>query len=389
MKQHHICVISLALPIEIDPRTGRHVEVLSQHFDVTFVGFGAPSPTWQVAYKPIDVSSGRLRRLFEMLLLIIGRLIPYAYEVYFWTRPRYRQSLAAAVEARPDAYHAADWATLAVAARAAQVTGAKVVFDIDEYWALFDESKRLWLWFFAPLIRYTLKKYEKHVDASITVSRPFAERYEKEHGWKPIIATNAPYYVESPDHETDPDHIILIHHGTALRDRKLETLIEMAVLLDQRYTLHLMIAADRSDYLPDLRQLAERVAPNRVIFREPVPYSHVVQTIADADIQVAFMAPTTYTWLMTLPNKIFESMMAGLAVLVAPSPAMADVVRTANAGWVADGFTAADLARIFNASLSTTSAKNAGIARAAAKFTNVETEIGQILNLYRHLLEGK
>ncbi len=388
MKQHHICVISLALPIEIDPRTGRHVEVLSQHFDITLIGFGTPSPAWQIVYKQVEVSAGKLRRLFEMFLLIIGRVIPYAYEMYFWTRPRYRQSLAAAIEARPDAYHAADWATLAVAARAAQVTGAKVVFDIDEYWALFDESNRLWLWFFAPLIRYTLKKYENHVDASITVSRPFAERYEKEHGWKPILATNAPYYAESPDHDTDPDHIILIHHGSALRDRKLETLIEMAALLDPRYTLHLMLAADKTGYLIELRQYAERIAPNRVVFRDPVPYADVVRTIADADIQVAFMAPTTYTWLMTLPNKIFESMMAGLAVLVAPSPAMADVIRTANAGWVADGFTAADLARTLNAlSIDDTREKRRN-ARAAAKLTNAETEIGKILELYRRLFEG-
>lgn len=145
MNRQHICIISLALPIETDPRTGRQVNIGSEHFDVTFIGFGVLPSTGRIDYKPIDMGTSKLRRLWEMFLLILARFVPSIYEIYFWTRPRYRDFLRYAIEARPDAYHAADWATLAVAARAAQVTGGKVIFDIDEYWALFDELKRLWV----------------------------------------------------------------------------------------------------------------------------------------------------------------------------------------------------------------------------------------------------
>jgi hypothetical protein len=45
-----------------------------------------------------------------------------------------------------------------------------------------------------------------------------------------------------------------------------------------------------------------------------------------------------YTWLMTLPNNLFEFIVAELAVIPDPSPAMADIVQQYRVGWVAPGF---------------------------------------------------
>jgi hypothetical protein len=188
-----VCVISLALPIEIDPRTSRQVEYLAKEYDVTLIGFGKPSKDWtHIIWKPVDRHVSRLRFVAELVLLILARLIPSLYDVWLNIRPRYRQALAYALESRADVFHASDWATVSVACEAKRRTGARVVFDNDEYWPLFEQSNRLWTLFFSPLIKYVLRKYSREVDASITVSKPIAERYQQEYGLDSILIYNVP-----------------------------------------------------------------------------------------------------------------------------------------------------------------------------------------------------
>ena len=382
-----VCVISLALPIEIDPRTSRQVEYLTQDYDVTLIGFGKPPETWTgITWKPVDRHVSRVRLVAELLLLVCGRLVPSLYDVWLNTRPRYRQALAYALESRADVFHASDWATVAIACEAKRETGAVVVFDNDEYWPLFEQSNRLWTLFFSPFIKYVLAKYAREVDASITVSQPIADRYRQEYGLESILVYNVPEYEVVPQHATDPQRIRLIHHGSALRNRHLETMIQAVPLLDARFTLDLMLAYSEPGYLEALKALAARTAPDRIFFRDPVTMTEVVQRISDCDIGLCYMAPTTYTWLMTLPNKLFEFIVAELAVVSGPSPAMAQIVRDFKVGWVASGFEASDLAATLNPlTLEQIQAARAN-AREAAKVLNAETEIKKMLALYQRLL---
>ena len=360
---------------------------LAHKYDVTLIGFGKPPEDWtQIVWKPVDRHVSHIRFAAELFLLILARMIPSVYNLWLNIRPRYRQALAYALESGADVFHASDWATLAVACEAKRKTGTPVVFDNDEYWPLFEQSNRLWLLFFSPLIKYVLHKYAAEVDASITVSRPIADRYKQEYGLESILIYNVPEYEAVPEHPTDPQHIRLIHHGSALRNRHLETMIEAVPLLDSRFTLDLMLAYSEPGYLDELKALAARTAPDRIFFRDPVTMNEVVQSISDCDIGLCYMAPTTYTWLMTLPNKLFEFIVAELAVFSGPSPAMAEIVRDFKVGWVASGFEAGDLADVLNTlTLEQIQAARAS-AREAAKVLNAETEINKMLALYQHLL---
>jgi len=380
-------VLSLAMPIQNDPRTGRQVEALANDNEVTVIGFGAPPPAWRITWKEVELHTSRLRRLYEMLLLLLGWVTPWFYERYFWTRPRYRQCLAHALEAQADAYHASDWAMLPIAVRAAKAHNAKVVFDIDEYWPLFEESSRMWRWFFAPFVDYIFRHYSPAIDRAITCSPPFIERYHQEYGIASILIVNAPPYVEIPLHQLNPNHIRLIHHGAAQRDRLLENLVQAMPLLDARFSLDFLLGDANPAYTAELRSLADRIASGRVHFRPMVRFDQVVASISDCDIELCYMAPTTYTWRMTLPNKLFESMMAGLAVLTGPSPAMAQIITETGAGWVTNGFTPQDIADALNA----LTAEQIEMARAngleAAKIYNAEHELAKLLTLYGSLFE--
>ena len=103
-------------------------------------------------------------------------------------------------------------------------------------------------------------------------------------------------------------------------------MVETLALCDARYTLHFMFMP--SPYIQTLKQLGAERVPGRVFFHDAVAPEEIVPTIAEYDIGFNFIAPTNYNYLVCLPNKFFESINAGLAILTGPSPAMAQCPAT-------------------------------------------------------------
>ncbi|MCK6576640.1 MAG: glycosyltransferase [Anaerolineae bacterium] len=385
-----VCVITLALPIETDPRSFRQIERLSRDYAVRVIGFGDPPASWAakgIAWHGINRSRSRLRLAVELILLALGRLIPAAYDLYFWRRPRYVQALRLAIACRADAYHASDWAAIPLAVRAARQTGgtAKVFFDADEHWTTERESSRAWRWFFAPMIHHFLSRYAAGVDASTHVSEPLAERYAAEYGLGGGVVYNAPDYVETPDHPVDPQRIRLIFHGAAIRNRHLEVLIDAIALCQPRFELHFLVVGEAAT-IDGLKAYAQENAPERVIFRPPVSIHQVVQAIADCDLELSWSAPTTYTNRYTLPNKLFEAAVAGLGVIVGPGTAHEQMVTRYSYGIAARSFSAADLAATVNAlSVEQVMALRAA-ARRAGQELHAEVALEALSRLYREVL---
>jgi glycosyltransferase involved in cell wall biosynthesis len=332
-----------------------------------------------------------VRRIFELVLLVLARIVPRLYDTYFWTRPRYRQALDAALAANADAYHACDWAMLPIAVQAAAIHGVPVSLDADEFWPSVGSS-RLWIFFFAPLVRYILCKYSSNVVLTTTVSQPFVERYKQEFGLDCHIIFNAPPLPDSfTDFPRDGKDIRVIHQGYAIPNRHLERIIDAIALADPRFKLDLLLIYTERHvrYVEQLKARAESVAKGRVVFRPPVLPEAVVQSIADCDIGLAYMAPTTVTNQMTLPNKVIESIVAGLAVLVGPSPAMAQIVQDYGVGWVASGFTADELAATLNAITYEDLEQRKAASRVARKQLNAQIEQAKFLALFNTMLNGK
>ncbi|MDZ4765416.1 MAG: glycosyltransferase [Chloroflexota bacterium] len=381
-----ICIISLALPIEVDIRTIKQIEYLAPHYDVTLIGYGDPKAIADlVAWRSINRTEGVARRLIERALVFAGKLIPALYNVWYWGRPRYQQAFAYAQASRADAFLADDWAALPIAARAA-ANGQPILYDADEYWVAEVESNPTWKRFFAPLIAYFLRQSAPRIAASMTVSKPIAEQYAQNFDIHPILVYNAPKPESVPARSIDPDRIRLMHHGSPVRNRRLEMLIEAMPLLDARYTLTFMLTAWDGVYMDELRALAARLAPGRIDFVPPVYPTEIVQTIAAYDIEISIIPPATFNYLMALPNKIFEAINAGMGVVVGQSPAMVDLVQEYHVGWVTADFTARALADTLNA----LSADDIEVARAhasaSAQTLNADVELGKMLSLFERLL---
>jgi glycosyltransferase involved in cell wall biosynthesis len=94
--------------------------------------------------------------------------------------------------------------------------------------------------------------------------------------------------------------------------------------------------------------------------------------------------PVSYKYAM--PNKFFESVAAGLAIVTGPSPEMARLTQKYGFGVVAPGFETCDLANVLNG-LNHEQINDMKLrALAASEVLNADVEMGKLLNIYRRLI---
>jgi glycosyltransferase involved in cell wall biosynthesis len=373
-----ICIISFS-PIARDARVLRQIQYLAPYYDLTIVGYGQPHPGWRdqphVHWAPIARRTALTSsdRLVERVLSLSSRLHPFFYDRLYWRRADYVQALATALAGRYDAIHANGWNALPVAVRTASEDGARVVFDAHEW-----EER----WY----RKLTIRRYAPAVDAAITVSHPIAARYAEEYGLDPLVVMNAPERVPLRERELDPERVRLIHHGAPIRRRRLDLMIRAVALCDRRYQLDFMLTRSHPDYVQELETLAAELAPDRVTFRDAISPEQIVSRIAEYDVGFYLLAPTNYNNLMALPNKFFEYIVAGLAVCIGPSPAMAEIVNRYGIGCVAPSFEPSDVARVLNRLTVDQLTQMRRAVLALAVHLNAEQEMGKVIALYEHLL---
>lgn len=382
MPRKRLLIISYS-PIKSDARVLRQIEYLAPHYDLTVVGFGEQPDISGVAWRLFPFRDTTLSKAIRNGLQIVGRTLPIAYDVLELARARYWITRRA-VTLRPDAVLADDLSALPVAAHIAHQTGAKLVFDAHEFSPLEQEApkfKRLE----TPNRTYLIRNYGPRADASVTVCAPIAERYAREFGFQPMVVMNAPKPRTLPDHPVDPARIRLIHHGTYSADRHPEVMIHALAQADKRFELYFMLVGAEAE-IDALRHLADQVAPGRVFFVPPVPPGQVVSEIAKYDAGFYVLAPTSYNNQVALPNKFFDFMVAGLAVVIGNSPAMAQLVRDYGFGVIAPSFDAEAAAAALNALTADQISIMRAQARVAAQAINADTEMAKLIALFKQLL---
>lgn len=224
-----------------------------------------------------------------------------------------------------------------------------VVFDAHEYAPRHFEDKLLWRTFFQPYYIHWCKKFIPKTDGMLTVGKGLAKEYEANFGVKPTVITNATRLFQVNPSTLDEDQIRLVHHGIANPSRRLEIMLEMMDLLDDRFTLDLILmtsdfaSGKTKAYIETLKNHATK--NGRIKILPPVKSSEVVPTINKYDIGVFIIPPVNFNYANTLPNKLFDYIQARLGIAIGPTPEMAEIVERYNLGVVAEEFTASALAR--------------------------------------------
>jgi hypothetical protein len=329
-----------------DARVARQVDFLSEGNQLTIACFNSP-PEW--THEVLHIKRIRptyLEKAISSIFLLTNQF-ESAYSVLY-DFPNFRSKIK---DRAFDLIVANDIESLPLAFK---IKGKeKILFDAHEYAPRHFEDKLVWRIFFQRFNKYLCKKYLPQVDKMITVGEALAKEYTKHYPVDPIVVTNANYLSNHAPSKVDPNKIKLIHHGAANPSRQLKIMIEMMNLLDERFSLDLMLLTPSTankktrDYLTTLKKMIKD-KPNINII-PPVKSSEVVASIHHYDIGIFLLPPINFNYANTLPNKFFDFVQARLCIAIGPTPEMAALVNTYDLGVVADDFTAISLAKKINA----------------------------------------
>jgi len=292
-----------------DPRVLKQVELFRDRYDVTTCGLG-PAPAGVVQHLRIpDGARGWVDDRFAMLFR--------RYRQGYWKM----SAVAAAKDMLPvggfDVVLANDLNTVPLALSLNPPRGVHA--DLHEFAPREKEDDLKWRLFVAPFMRWLCRRYLPQVASATTVATGIAEEYEKDYGVHFTVVTNAaPYEERSPRPVGYP--IRLIHSAAGQRYRRLETFIEVMENAPEGVELDLIVVPNEPDYVAELKQRGAGVQQLR--FRDPVPYSELVSTVAEYDVALAFLPPTNFNLANALPNKFFEAVQARVGLIIGPSPEM-------------------------------------------------------------------
>ena len=218
--------------------------------------------------------------------------------------------------AAAEVVHANDLDTLPAGWLLARRRRARLVYDAHELYTGFEERPpRLW----AAAIRALEGVLARRADAVVTVSEGIAAELERLHGLpqRPIVVLNCPP-LEPVDVGPRNGRVRAVYQAAVGPGRELEDLER--------------VAAAGVDVTARVVGLAGGLRGVDVL--APVGADELVTALVPFDIGLIIDRPTTRNAELALPNKLFEYLMAGLAVVVPDAPEMSALVERGEVGVV-------------------------------------------------------
>ena len=314
---HAIHIVGKDVPPDWNPPHGITVESVSGGS-----GFNRPAATTASdsaapkAASSTAASSSAVRRLARWLLL-----------------PQHRQKVwrtwsthaeAAVADRKFDVVHAHDFNVLRLAARLADHSGARLVYDSHEWWSGRERHGRP-----TPLERARERRIEQQLvrraDAVMTVSDGIADRLGRWRGGEVKVVRNTFPSRAALENSTEITHVGLLQRPTGVvyagrigPERDLETLIPAAAAAGLDAVL--MGPADR-EYLPRIQ-----AAFGNVRFEPARPVDEVDDVLRRAGISVVTLTDSCENHRLALPNKVFHAVRAGVPVVAADLPELRRLV---------------------------------------------------------------
>ncbi len=259
--------------------------------------------------------------------------------------------------AKADLLVANDLDTLLPAHLAAKIRRKPLVYDTHEYFTGSPEVAhrplRRWLWKGLERLLFPRQK------TIITVNQSIAQLYEKEFGKKLNVVRNMPRY-RQPDQQItrknlglpEDKHLILLQGSGINVDRGTEELI-MAMRPEHGIENALLLIIGSGNVIGQLKkQVNGENLGNRVWFLPKMPYEQLIQYTSLATIGVSLDKPDSLNYLFSLPNKLFDYIMAGTPVLVSDLPELRRIVDKYQVGMISKNHDPAHIAACIKLMLS-------------------------------------
>ena len=178
-------------------------------------------------------------------------------------------------------------------------------------------------------------------DVVFTVNPSIAAELQKRYRMvPPQVLMNCPEYRKTERTQKlrevlgiGPSRAIFLHLGGLLPGSGLETLIEAMGWVTNGVLVFLGEGPGKP-YLQNL--VSSKGFEERVRFLDPVPFGIVHDYTASADIGLAVVKNSGLSYYLSLPNKIFEYMMAGVPIVASDFPERGKIVRENHIGLAVD-----------------------------------------------------
>ncbi len=302
-----------------DPRVLRQFKALKENFDVHLAGYspieGIPSNKFiQIGNSAISELNlwNLLYRVYRKIVEILFLRIFFLPEKYYWDLTRI-MSLRKLSKVQYDIILANDINTLPLAVSLKQQYRSKVYFDAHEFAPLEFENNDDWRRTFGKLNEYLCASYIPQTDKATTVGRFIAMEYQKLTGVDFDVVYNAPEFQTLHPLVVNPSKIRFVHHGAAIRSRKLELMIDLFKNLEDRFELNLIIVPLNSGYLEELELRASN--SKNIRFHKPVATQEISRFINQFDISLIIIPPVNFNYRYQMGNKYFESIQARLMII--------------------------------------------------------------------------
>lgn len=323
-----VCMLVLS-PARLDPRVQRIAQTLansSLRVTVVDVEQGRDRPTKEargaVAVKHIRLPT-RFSPYYHSNMAFVPWLLFKALRILLasWT----------VLWTRADVYHAVDLIALPSCYLAALLHRKTLVFEAHEL-PLAEPSVTG-----RPLLRgistWLCRRLVARCAGVITVSPPIVETIQQRFGGpRAALVRNIPlYYAPAQNNRIrarlglDHNTRIALFQGHMRAERSLDTLILAARYLRGDTIIVLLGGGESQGELQ--RLIVDEGVADRVKMLPAVPYAELLDWTASADLGLMVSQPTfSANTEMSLPNKLFEYLMAGLPVLSSQLRAMTDLL---------------------------------------------------------------
>jgi glycosyltransferase involved in cell wall biosynthesis len=188
------------------------------------------------------------------------------------------------------------------------------------------------------------------------------------------------------------DAPILLYQGAFREDQGIEELLDSLDLPGMR-SVPLVVAFLGFGRMEARLRAASVATPSRIVVLPPVPSYELLEWTAGADLAFVGAPPKTVNLGLTIPNKLFESLMAGVPVVVAGRTAVARLVAGDDVGIVVEPWSSASLAHALAQALTAPTDARVALRRraraAALDRYNWETEQVDLVGLYRGLASAQ
>lgn len=249
-----------------------------------------------------------------------------------------------------------DLDTLLAGVLAAKIKNERIIYDAHEYFTGAPELLN------RPTIRNIWKRIEifsmKRIKHMITVNNSIANLFETEYDIKPTVVRNIGDYKGNKVCSKDElgisdEHLLLIIQGTGInKDRggiesikaveKANMIITESDESDNRL-IHLLIIGS-GDEIPSMRSYVyNHKLFDYITFLAPMDWNSLLEYTRMADVGLSLDSPVSINYKFSLPNKIFDYLNSGLAIICTRLPELTNIVEQDQCGIIVDNNSLSEL----------------------------------------------